>query len=281
VSAKASPELEQFLAASRAAVDAELTRLLADRADDDGDPGRLREAMRYAVLGGGKRLRPAIVLGAAQAIAGPERAKAALPAAAAVELLHAYTLVHDDLPAMDDDQLRRGQPTVHVAFGEATAILAGDGLLTLAFGALASLGAHAADAVAVLAARAGARGLLAGQCRDLAAETAAPTSLAALERIHAEKTGALFAAAAELGAIAVGADARTRAALGQYGLVLGIAFQHADDLDDGDQPTFAADARRRLGELAATAHAALAPLPGADPLRWLMGHVRDHVRRGP
>jgi geranylgeranyl pyrophosphate synthase len=270
--------LAQLLGDARSLVDAELERLLADVPADDGDPGRLREAMRYAVLGGGKRLRPAVVLGAARAVGGAARASEALAAAAAVELLHAYTLVHDDLPAMDDDDMRRGKPTVHVAFGEATAILVGDALLTLAFGALAALGPRAADAVAVLAARAGARGLLAGQCRDLAAAGGVAPSLEALERIHAEKTGALFAAAAELGAVAVGADAAARARLAAYGLALGIAFQHADDLADGDQPSFAADARRRLAELTDTALSALTPFGDAAlPLRQLAEHIRDGV----
>src|SRR6185369_16533018 len=131
---------------------------------------------------------------------------AAAPAAIAIEMLHAYTLVHDDLPAMDDDSERRGKPTVHVAFGEAIAILAGDGLLTAAFGTLAELGARAGDAVATLARRAGSRELLAGQAIDLAG---VPTELAAIERMHAAKTGALFAAAAELGAIAAGAPHKT------------------------------------------------------------------------
>jgi len=269
-------ELSRLLGEARVAVDAELERLLAERAADAGDdPGRLREAMRYAVLGGGKRLRPALVLAAARAAGGLDD-HAALAAAAAVELLHAYTLVHDDLPAMDDDDERRGKPTVHVAFGEATAILVGDALLTEAFGSLARLGTRAGDAVRVLAERAGARGLLAGQCRDLAvfAPGAAAPSLAQLERIHVEKTGMLFAASAELGAIAAGASADVRARLAAYGLALGIAFQHADDLADGDQPGFADVARRRLGELTAEALDALAPLgDAARPLARLVEWV--------
>ena len=270
------PELARFLGDARVAVDAELERVLAERPDDAGDdPGRLREAMRYAVLGGGKRLRPAVVLGAAYAV-GSSSVGAPLAAAAAVELLHAYTLVHDDLPAMDDDDERRGKPTVHVAFGEATAILVGDALLTEAFAALVRLGARAGDAVEVLARRAGTRGLLAGQCRDLAvfAPGAAPPQLDELERIHAEKTGMLFAAAAELGAIAGSADLEVRRRLGAYGMALGIAFQHADDLADGDQPDFAEVARRRLGELTGEALEQLAPLgEAAQPLarlaRWV------------
>src|SRR5690349_12556742 len=224
--ASAPPELAAFLADVRTAVDAELARRLrsGDAGSAANDPGKLAEAMCYAATGPGKRLRPAITLAAADAC-GATRATA-MPAACAIEMLHAYTLVHDDLPAMDDDDERRGRPTVHVAFGEAIAILAGDGLLTAAFGALAELGAAAAAASAVLARRAGARELLAGQAIDLVAP---PRDFAAVERLHAAKTGALFAAAAELGAIAAGADADTCEALGRYGLAIGIAFQHADD----------------------------------------------------
>jgi geranylgeranyl pyrophosphate synthase len=238
--------LAAYLDEARALVDADLGRRLAVSGPD---PGRLREAMAYAATGPGKRLRPAVVLAAAEACGGTRAA--ALPAATAIELLHAYTLVHDDLPAMDDDELRRGRPTVHVAFGEAIAILAGDGLLTLAFGTLAELGPRAAEAVAVLSRRAGAHELLAGQALDL---TAPPGELerdfALVQQLHAAKTGALFAAAAELGAIAAGATTVTAASLGRYGLAIGIAFQHADDRDDGElaaHATAAASAMRALG----------------------------------
>jgi geranylgeranyl pyrophosphate synthase len=239
-----------FFAEVVPAIDAELDRRLRVRGED---PGRLREAMWYAATGPGKRLRPALVLAAAEACGGTRAA--ALPAAAAIEMLHAYTLVHDDLPAMDDDDLRRGRPTVHKAFDEATAILAGDGLLTEAFAAVAELGPRAGEAVTVLARRAGARELLAGQAIDLAG---APTELAAIERMHAAKTGALFAASAELGAIAAGAPRATCEALGRYGLAIGIAFQHADDRDDGELVEHAAAAAARMRELCADARAALA-----------------------
>jgi geranylgeranyl pyrophosphate synthase len=233
-------------------IDAELERRLAVEGED---PGRLREAMRYAVLGPGKRLRPALVLAACEAVGGDEAQ--ALPAAAAIEMLHAYTLVHDDLPAMDDDDVRRGRPTVHVAFGEAIAILAGDGLLTLAFGALADLGAHAGDAVRVLAARAGAHELLGGQAIDLTMEKAgtAPASLDEVERLHRGKTGALFAASCELGAIAAGAGVTARERLRRYGMCIGIAFQHADDRDDHEFPALAEAAAARMRELSSEAQA--------------------------
>lgn len=159
-----------------------------------------------------------------------------------------------DLPAMDDDDERRGRPTVHVAFGEAIAILAGDGLLTQAFETLSELGPGAGAAVAVLARRAGARELLAGQAIDLTATRAELSALAAVERLHAAKTGALFAAAAELGAIAAGADAATCRSLGRYGLAIGIAFQHADDRDDGEFSELADEAAERMRVLGAEAH---------------------------
>lgn len=244
---KAPADLLAFLDDVRRLVDGELGRRLTPPAED---PGRLIEAMHYAATGPGKRLRPAVLLAAAEACGGSHAE--ALPAAAAIEMLHAYTLVHDDLPAMDDDDERRGRPTVHVAFGEAIAILAGDGLLTAAFGCLAELGPRASAAVSVLARRSGALELLGGQAIDL---TDKPSTLAAVERLHAAKTGALFAAAAELGAIAAGAPAATCAALGRYGLSIGIAFQHADDRDDHEFEEHAAAATERmrvLGEDAQT-----------------------------
>ena len=241
----APPQLAAFLDEMRAIVDRELDRRLRPPADD---PGKLAEAMHYAATGPGKRLRPAIALAAAEACGGTR--EAALPAAVALEMLHAYTLVHDDLPAMDDDDERRGRPTVHIAYGEAIAILAGDGLLTEAFALLAELGPRAADAVRVLARRSGARELLLGQAIDL---TSPPVGMAQIERLHAAKTGALFAAAGELGAIAAGAPTATCEALGRYGLAIGIAFQHADDRDDAELVETAAAAADRMRELCAEA----------------------------
>jgi len=246
----APPSLLAFFDDVRRLVDSELARRLAPPPED---PGRLVEAMHYAATGPGKRLRPAVLLAAAEACGGAHAD--ALPAAAAVEMLHAYTLVHDDLPAMDDDDERRGRPTVHIAFGEAIAILAGDGLLTAAFGALAELGPRAAAAVAVLARRSGASELLAGQAIDLTASPDSLRTLPAIERLHAAKTGALFAAAAELGAISAGAPAETCAALGRYGLSIGIAFQHADDRDDHEFSELADEAAERMRALAEEARA--------------------------
>jgi geranylgeranyl pyrophosphate synthase len=240
----APPDLHRFLDEARRLIDAELDRRLAPPADD---PGRLLAAMHYAATGPGKRLRPALLIAAAQACGAPR--ELALPAAAALEMLHAYTLVHDDLPAMDDDDVRRGRPTVHIAFGEAIAILAGDALLTAAFGTLAEIGPGAAAAVSLLARRAGARELLAGQAIDM---TASPTDLrdiAAVERLHAAKTGALFAAAAELGGITAGAAPHVCADLGRYGMAIGIAFQHADDRDDQELVELADVAAARMRAL--------------------------------
>ncbi len=248
--ASAPAVLTDWLRSVRGEIDAELDRRLALPCSLTApDPGaRLWEAMRYSALGPGKRLRPAMVIASCEAVGGS--AQDAMPAAAAIELVHAYTLVHDDLPAMDDDAERRGRATTHVAFDEATAILAGDGLLAAGFGALADLGSHAAQAVAVLAARAGGAELLAGQAKDLAA-AGRPEALefGALEVMHACKTGALFSAAAELGAIAAGAGPDERERLARFGMAIGIAFQHADDRDDAEFQHHHEQARARMVEL--------------------------------
>src|SRR5690606_738650 len=215
-----------------AAVDEYLRERLAA---DHGVPASLAEAMRYAVFGPGKRMRPVLVMAACEAAGGDPRT--ALPAAAAVELIHTYSLVHDDLPAMDDDDLRRGRPTVHVVYGEATAILVGDALLTLAFdlvaGQLPALcGAQTTvDVTAELAQAAGWRGLIAGQVEDLAAE-GRQIDGPALERIHRAKTGALFTACARIGGIIAQADPQKLGALTTYGEAFGLAFQIIDDVLD-------------------------------------------------
>jgi geranylgeranyl pyrophosphate synthase len=233
-----------FLEEVRHLIDAELERRLAPPIED---PGRLAAAMHYAATGRGKRLRPAVLIAAAEAC-GATR-EAALPAAVAIEMMHAYTLVHDDLPAMDNDGLRRGRPTVHIVFGEAIAILAGDGLLTAAFGALAELGPRAAAAVNVLARRGGTYELLAGQALDMITPRSALHEITEVERLHAAKTGALFAAAAELGAITAGASPERCASLGRYGMAIGIAFQHADDRDDAELVELAGIAADRMRAL--------------------------------
>jgi len=199
---------------------------------------KLVEAMRYATLGGGKRIRPLLVCATATSL-GADAASALTPACA-VELIHAYSLVHDDLPAMDDDDLRRGRPTVHVVFGEAIAILAADALQALAFDVLADDATlpHVSrlEMVRVLARAAGWRGMVGGQALDMDA-TGAVLSLDGLERLHRGKTGALLTASVELGAIAARADAPVRAALRDFGDAIGLAFQIVDDLLDVTQTT--------------------------------------------
>jgi geranylgeranyl diphosphate synthase type II len=197
-----------------------------------GTPPRLLEAIRYSLLAGGKRLRPILVMLAAELCGGSSAD--ALPAAGAIEMLHTYSLVHDDLPAMDDDDLRRGQPTCHVRYDEATAILVGDALLTMSFEVLGSVGRTpeiTAACVRALATGAGSRFLIGGQFDDLAAENCQLT-IEALERIHLRKTAQLFSTAAELGGWTGGGSAAQIERLAAYGRWLGLAFQIQDDLLD-------------------------------------------------
>ncbi|MFM7108870.1 MAG: polyprenyl synthetase family protein [Planctomycetaceae bacterium] len=235
-----SRSVEAALVRVRDFVEPHLDRVLAF--SGEAAP-RLAEAMRYAALAPGKRLRPALALWASQACGGSW--EAAAPAAIAVELVHAYSLVHDDLPAMDDDDLRRGRPTCHRAFDEATAILCGDALQALAFETLARdmPAACAARACLVLARAAGAEALVGGQADDLAAErgwmpglaaAAAAEQVAWMDRVNRRKTGAMFLAALELGGLAAGADAARLATLARFGRAFGQAFQIADDLLDAE-----------------------------------------------
>jgi geranylgeranyl diphosphate synthase type II len=204
---------------------------------DSDCPATLAEAIRYALLAPGKRLRPRLVLMAAEACGGS--IDSAMPAACALEMVHAYSLVHDDLPAMDDDDLRRGRPTCHKRYGEATAILVGDALLARSFEVLAT-GirplALAAKCCAVLGRAAGASALVGGQADDLAMAArdsdAVHGGLAALEAIHRRKTGALFVASLELGGIVAGGTSEQLLTLESYGRNVGLAFQIMDDLLD-------------------------------------------------
>ena len=253
-------------------VEAALDRLLP-RAE--GPDGQLAKAMRYACLGGGKRLRPFLLLSTA-ALFGVDEAHA-LRAAAAVEMVHCYSLVHDDLPAMDDDELRRGRPTCHIAFGEAAAILAGDALLTLAFDVLADSATHDDAAVRIdlirgLAEASGAHGMVAGQIMDLSLEGRA-VDAAAVERLQMLKTGALIAFSAEAGAILGRADADAREAVLGYGRDLGLAFQVADDLldEEGD----AATVGKAVGKDAAAGKATLVGVLGPAEARRKAGALAD------
>ena len=215
------------------AVEAYLSTILAKQ-EAAGTPRRLAEALRHSVLAGGKRFRPYLVFNSA-ALFGVER-EGALPAAAAIECIHCYSLVHDDLPAMDDDALRRGRPTAHIAFDEATAILAGDSLLTYAFDIIAAPETALPDRaktelVLALARAAGSGGMVGGQALDLAAEKSAPDE-AGITTLQAMKTGALIRFACEAGAIIAGVDQEHRQRLRKFGQVIGLAFQLADDLLD-------------------------------------------------
>ena len=229
-------EFTDVLGRSAAAVERVLDDLLAK----NGRPeARLMDAMRYATLGGGKRIRPFMVLSSARLFNVAETC--ALRAAAAVEMVHCYSLVHDDLPAMDDDELRRGQPTCHVAFDEATAILAGDALLTRAFEVLADPATHSdpavrCDLVVALSRAIGADGMVGGQMLDLVAERHA-LEMPEVTRLQRMKTGMLIAFACESGAILGKAAEPVRHALHAYAHDLGLAFQIADDLLDveGDE----------------------------------------------
>ncbi len=237
--------LAAYLETTSHRVDKTLEQLLPP---PDLAPARLHQAMRHSMFGSGKRLRPILCLAAANAI-NPANPDAAMIPAAAVEILHTYTLIHDDLPAMDDDDLRRGRPTCHIAFDEATAILAGDALLTLAFGLLATTPCNPpvtpALLVQELAAAAGSTGVIGGQMADIEGE-GKPMSIERLMYIHAHKTGDLITASVRLGALTVGAGDGPLAALTEYAEKIGLAFQVADDVLN------ATSTREKLGKSAGT-----------------------------
>jgi farnesyl diphosphate synthase len=222
--------LNSALKYTAARIEQVLNRLLPDA---NMHPVRLHQAMRYATLGAGKRVRPFLVYGAGTML-GADNALLDAPAAA-VELIHAYSLVHDDLPAMDDDDLRRGRPTCHRAFDEATAILVGDALQTLAFEALATApGLDAETRLAMLttlAQASGSQGMVGGQALDLAA-IGQSIELDTLEQMHRLKTGALINASVQLGALTAHADATTQVQLTRYACAIGLAFQVRDDILD-------------------------------------------------
>ncbi len=295
------PEFRRFSSDCQLRIEAVLDRFLPS---EQTHPADLHRAMRYSVLGGGKRVRPLLVYAAGQALGGKD---AALDAAAcAVECIHAYSLVHDDLPAMDDDALRRGKPTCHKAFGEAAAILAGDALQTLAFYVLAHAdmgnltSARRLQMIELLAQASGSRGMVGGQALDLAA-IGTDLDIAQLEDMHVHKTGALIRASVLLGAFcAPDLPDTVQTAIDHYGKCIGLAFQVQDDILDvtasteqlgkqsgADQalnkPTYPAllglsGARERARELHQAALDSIADLDQrADPLRWLSEYV---VARG-
>ncbi|MDT8440534.1 MAG: polyprenyl synthetase family protein [Desulfuromonadales bacterium] len=294
-------DLPAYLAACVERVDQALHRWLPA---EDLLPQQLHQAMRYSVFAGGKRLRPVLMIAAAEAVGG--RAEQVLAAASALEMIHTYSLIHDDLPAMDDDDFRRGRPTSHKVYGEATAILAGDALLTEAFRLLADPIVHGdtPDGVRlrvleIVARCAGSRGMVGGQMVDMRTE-GAPCDQPTLEYIHTRKTGALILAAVQTGALLAGADEASLADLTRYAEAAGLAFQVADDVLDvvGDQQKlgkavgadqargkatypalFGLDgARERAGELCAIAVDSLIRFgPEADPLRLIARYMVERT----
>jgi geranylgeranyl diphosphate synthase type II len=259
-------DLDQYRQLWKPRIDAVLSEIL-DKIRE-GCPEVLREAMRHAVLGGGKRLRPILCIAAARACGGDEE-KALWPGCA-LELIHAYSLVHDDLPCMDDDDVRRGKPACHKAFGEATAILAGDALLTHAFYILAK---SAPGAVGVVAELAGPAGMVGGQVDDVRG-SGQSRSEEETESIHSRKTAVLFIAAVGLGGLVAGASEKELQALSVYGRALGLAFQVTDDLMDGDRQADPAV----VGRLVQEAADAIKPLgEKADALLAILDFVKKRV----
>ena len=284
-------DLGDYMKQRAAAVDAALDRFLPAESDR---PESLHKAMRYSVFAGGKRLRPVLVIAGAEAVGGS--AERVMPTACALELIHTYSLVHDDLPAMDNDDFRRGMPTNHKVFGEATAILAGDALLTLAFRLVADNARHAhagalRDVILDIADAAGHDGMVAGQVADLEAE-GKKVGADTVDDIHAHKTGALIRTSLRVGAMLCGADPSAVRALSVAGADLGLAFQIVDDILDvvssseelgktagkdqiQQKATYPAihgieASRARAAFLIGEADEALAPLgPRAEPIRAL------------
>ena len=283
-------DFEAHLGTVATAVDERLAALLADdvRTGEIARPARLTAAMRHAVLAGGKRLRPFLVIAGARLFGGGAPEGDPIAAAAAVELLHTYSLVHDDLPSMDNDDLRRGRPTVHRAFDEATAILVGDGLQTLAFELLADPATHPDPAVRAgmvldLARAAGLGGMVGGQMLDLAAEGrfgggGRPLALeeAEIRRLQAMKTGALITASCVIGARFAGAGPDGIAALRRYGEIVGLAFQLADDLLDVTQDSAAMG--KATAKDAAAGKGTLVGLMGVDKVRVELGRLVEEAR---
>jgi geranylgeranyl diphosphate synthase type II len=268
-------EIRSFFDAVRPAIDEALDRLLPA---ESTPPAEIHRAMRYSVLAGGKRLRPALCI-AAYGLYHDDR-KAVLPAACALEMAHTYSLIHDDLPAMDDDDFRRGIPSCHRQFGEAVAILAGDALLTLAFETIASCpdfdGARLNQAIARLARALGTRdGMIAGQVQDLGAE-GRELSIGELEAIHRSKTGALLSTSVWMGAWLAGSTSSDLEALIRFGQKIGLAFQIVDDVLD------ITESRETLGKTAGKDRekrkATYPALLGIDASRRCVHELTDQAR---
>ncbi len=284
-------DLRAWLEAQRREVDAALERWVPDAR---AAPAAVCDAMRYSLFAGGKRLRPMLVLAAAEAVAErggrstDEARERALPAACAVELIHTYSLVHDDLPAMDNDTMRRGRPTAHVVFGEGMAILSGDALLTEAFALLARVPdpSHATDAdamrrrlraIGAIAEAAGAAGMVGGQAVDLMATVpgAATPDESALRDMHSRKTGALIRASAAAGAILAGATDAELAAIADYATQIGLAFQIVDDILDVEGAS--GDLGKTAGKDAAAGKPTYPALHGIEESRRLAAACVDRA----
>jgi geranylgeranyl pyrophosphate synthase len=282
--------LGRFLDAARLQIDAALDRALPT---PPACPAVLADAMRYSVMAGGKRLRPALVLAGADAIArttGIDAAGLALPAACALEFIHTYSLIHDDLPAMDDDTLRRGRPTLHVVFGDGLAILAGDALQAEAFALLTreppggdpASARRQLAAARVIAHAAGAAGMVGGQATDLTAAGQVPGQRLtldgpALQAMHLQKTGALIRASALSGAILAGAAADAVDAVGRWGTEVGLAFQIVDDILDVEGS--AAELGKTAGKDAARAKPTYPAVFGLDAARVMAAACADRAHQ--
>ncbi|HEX9736493.1 MAG TPA: farnesyl diphosphate synthase [Thermoanaerobaculia bacterium] len=269
-------DFPSYLAAVREPIDAALDRLLPAASEP---PARVHEAMRYSVFAGGKRVRPALVLLTGETL-GVAR-ELLLPGGAAIEMIHTYSLIHDDLPAMDDDDLRRGRPTVHRRFDEATAVLAGDALLTLGLTLLAVHPAAAAPearrrAVELVGEAVGSRGMIGGQADDMAAQDAWPADAAgALEAIHRRKTGALLTACVRLAGVYAGVGADDDALLAAIGDQIGLLFQIGDDILDveGTSETLG----KTAGKDAAARKLTYPGLHGLDESKKMLARARDRT----
>lgn len=288
---RAVTALGAWIHARRSLIDLTLDRFVPA----DGEPAAVYEAMRYSLLAGGKRLRPLLALAAAEAVAEhqdtsvDEARELALPCACALELIHTYSLVHDDLPAMDNDVLRRGRPTSHVVHGEGLAILAGDGLLTAAFALLASepqttrgldalaLAGRKIAAIRLIADAAGASGMVGGQAIDLRAAGPGATPLTAegLRDMHSRKTGALIRAAALAGASMAGASSPACAAIDEYASQIGLAFQIVDDILDVEGQS--ADLGKTAGKDAAAGKPTYPALYGLSRSKQLASECVDRA----
>ncbi len=261
----------------RAAIETALEGALPD---ERAWPATIHRAVRYSLAAGGKRIRPVLVLAAGEAVGGAR--EELLPLACAVEMIHTYSLIHDDLPAMDDDDLRRGKPTSHKVFGEAIAILAGDALLTRAFHLLGEVPESWDDArvrrrlraIAILGEACGTTGLIGGQVMDLESEGRS-IGPEALERLHRAKTGALLSACVRAGAVLAGADAEDSARLSRYASAIGLAFQVVDDLLDATET--AEHLGKTPGKDRAARKSTYVSVHGLEPARSMAAALRDEA----